>query len=53
MLEAKIMDVPRDGLVFVPMHYPDKLINNLTTDAYDALSKQPEFKICAVKLERA
>lgn len=53
VLEAKIMDVPRDGLVFVPMHYPDKLINNLTTDAYDALSKQPEFKICAVKLERA
>jgi nitrate reductase NapA len=53
VLEAKVMDVPRDGLVFVPMHYPDKLINNLTTDAYDALSKQPEFKICAVKVEKA
>jgi len=53
VLEAKIMDVPRDGLVFVPMHYPDKLINLLTTDAYDALSKQPEFKICAVKIEKA
>jgi nitrate reductase NapA len=53
VLEAKIMDVPRDGLVFVPMHYPDKLINLLTTDAYDALSKQPEFKICAVKVEKA
>lgn len=52
VLEAKVMDVPRDGLVFVPMHYPDKLINNLTTDAYDALSKQPEFKICAVKVEK-
>jgi nitrate reductase NapA len=52
-LEAKVVDVPREGLVFVPMHYPDRLINLLTTDAYDALSKQPEFKICAVKLERA
>ena len=51
-LEAKVVDVPREGLVFVPMHYPDRLINLLTTDAYDALSKQPEFKICAVKLER-
>jgi nitrate reductase NapA len=53
VLEAKVVDVPRDGLVFVPMHYPDKLINMLTTDAYDELSKQPEFKICAVKLEKA
>jgi nitrate reductase NapA len=53
VLEAKVMDVPRDGLVFVPMHYPDKMINELTNDAYDAMSKQPEYKICAVKIEKA
>jgi len=29
------------------------MINSLTTDAYDAMSKQPEFKICAVKIEKA
>jgi len=52
VLEAKVVDVPREGLIFVPMHYPDRLINALTTDAYDALSKQPEFKICAVKVEK-
>lgn len=53
VLEAKVMDVPRDGLVFVPMHYPDKMINSLTNDAFDPLSKQPEYKICAVKLAKA
>jgi nitrate reductase NapA len=53
VLEAKVVDVPREGLVFVPMHYPDQLINLLTNDAFDALSKQPEYKICAVKLEKA
>jgi len=53
VLEARVVDVPREGLVFVPMHYPDRLINLLTTDAYDAMSKQPEFKICAVKIEKA
>jgi nitrate reductase NapA len=53
VLEAKVMDVPRDGLVFVPMHYADKMINSLTNDAFDPLSKQPEYKICAVKLEKA
>jgi len=53
VLEAKVVDVPREGLVFVPMHYPDKMINNLTNDAFDPLSKQPEYKICAVKIEKA
>jgi nitrate reductase NapA len=53
VLEAKVVDMPREGLVFVPMHYPDQLINLLTNDAFDALSKQPEYKICAVKLEKA
>jgi nitrate reductase NapA len=53
VIEAKVVDVPRDGMVYVPFHYPDKLINSLTTDAYDALSKQPEFKICAVRIEKA
>jgi nitrate reductase NapA len=52
VLEAKVMDVPRDGLVFVPMHYPEQMINSLTNDAFDALSKQPEYKICAVKLAK-
>ena len=48
-----MIDVPREGLVFVSMHYPDQLINSLTNDAFDPLSKQPEYKICAVKLEKA
>lgn len=53
VLEARVVDVPMQGVVFVPMHYPDKLINLVTNDAYDAMSKQPEFKICAVKVEKA
>ena len=42
-------DSPR-GLVNVHMHDPDHLCNLLTIDAVDPVSKQPEFKICAVKL---
>lgn len=52
ILEAKVVDVPRDGVVYTNFHYPDKLINILTNDAYDALSKQPEYKISAVKIEK-
>jgi nitrate reductase NapA len=53
VLPAKVVDISRPGMVFVPFHYPDKLINDLVTDAFDPLSKQPEFKISAVRIEKA
>ncbi len=51
-LPARVSDVCRPGLVFVPFHYADKLINKLTLDAVDPGSKQPEYKICAVKIRK-
>jgi len=44
------------GLVFVPFHFgelfaDDANINTLTNPACDAISKQPELKYCAVRLE--
>ncbi len=55
VIQARVVDIPRDGMVFVPMHWDDEpsLINFVTIDAYDPGSKQPEFKICAVKLAKA
>jgi len=51
-LPARVSDVCRPGLIFVPFHYADKLINKLTLDAFDPGSKQPEYKICAVKIQK-
>lgn len=55
VIKARIVDAPRPGMVFVPFHWEDdaSLINKVTIDAYDPGSKQPEFKICAVKLAKA
>ncbi len=55
VIPARVVDIPRDGMVFVPWHWSDvdSLINYVTIDAYDPGSKQPEFKICAVKLAKA
>ncbi|MCP4896136.1 MAG: molybdopterin-dependent oxidoreductase [bacterium] len=50
---ALITDNSPEGMVFVHMHDKDRLCNELTIDAFDAGSKQPEFKICGVKLEKA
>ncbi len=55
VVRARVVDMPRAGMVFVPMHFEetDALVNRVTIDAYDPGSKQPEFKVCAVKLARA
>ncbi len=53
LLPARVGDVCAPGLVFVPWYDDKKLINLLTIDAFDKGSKQPEFKICAVKVRKA
>jgi nitrate reductase NapA len=50
---VRVTEASRQGLVFVHMHDPDRMCNELTIDAVDPVSRQPEFKICAVKLEKA
>jgi nitrate reductase NapA len=44
---------PPRGTVFVPFFDESKLINLLTLDAMDSISKQPDYKKCAVRLEKA
>jgi nitrate reductase NapA len=44
--------VPR-GLVFVPWFDASRLINKLTLDATDPLSKETDYKKCAVKVVKA
>ena len=43
---------PQRGMVFVPWFDEDVMINKVTLDAYCPISKQTDFKKCAVKLER-
>ena len=44
-------DVP-EGLVFAPLHFAEAMVNLLTCTALDPVSKTPEYKISAVRLER-
>jgi len=43
---------PPAGTVFVPFFDERLLINFVTLDAHDPFSKQPDFKKCAVRIER-
>jgi nitrate reductase NapA len=43
---------PPPGSLFVPFFDETVLINKVTLDAYDPLSKQPDYKKCAVRVLR-
>jgi len=38
--------------VFIPFHYAEAAANLLTNSALDPESKIPEFKVCAVRVEK-
>lgn len=40
------------GCVFIPFHFREAAANVLTTDALDPFGKIPEFKFCAVRVEK-
>ncbi len=44
---------PPRGTIFIPFFDEHYLVNFLTLDAMDSISKEPDFKKCAVKVERA
>jgi formate dehydrogenase major subunit len=41
------------GTIFIPFHYAKAAANKLTNAALDPTAKIPEFKVCAVHIEKA
>jgi assimilatory nitrate reductase catalytic subunit len=53
-LPALVAASIRPDTVFIPYHWPgEKSVNRLTNRALDPISKIPEFKVCACRLEKA
>ena len=42
-----------NGTLFMPFHFAENAANHLTNSALDPVSKIPELKVCAVKIEKA
>ena len=49
--DAWVTDRVPPGMVYANFHFPEASANELTIAALDPVSKIPEFKICAVKIE--
>ncbi len=52
-VKAQISDRPAAGVVFVPFHFAEVPVNRLTNAALDPVAKIPEYKVCAVRVEKA
>lgn len=54
---CRITSAIRPGTCFVPFHWGslwgEAVVNQATIEAYDPISKQPELKYCAVRIEKA
>jgi len=51
-LKADVTPRIRPGTVFIPFHYAEAAVNRLTNNALDPDAKIPEYKVCAVKIEK-
>jgi formate dehydrogenase alpha subunit len=51
-IKAKVKDTIHRGVVFIPFHFAESAANMLTNPAFDPVAKIPEFKACAVKVEK-
>jgi predicted molibdopterin-dependent oxidoreductase YjgC len=49
----KVSKMAVTGTVFIPFHYATAAANRLTNAALDPISGIPEYKVCAVRLQKA
>jgi len=51
-VKAWVTERPAAGVVFVPFHFFEVQVNRLTNAALDPVAKIPEYKVCAVAVEK-
>ena len=53
-IEIKVKTTERvgKGVVFIPFHFAESAANVLTNAALDPVAKIPEYKVCAVSVEK-
>ena len=52
-VELRITGIVAPGQVFMPFHFAEQNSNLVTLGAYDPISREPNFKQCAVRVERS
>ena len=51
-IKARLSTKVQPGNVFIPFHYKEAAANLLTIDALDPVAKIPEYKFCAIRIDK-
>jgi assimilatory nitrate reductase catalytic subunit len=51
-VELRLTEITAPGQVFLPFHYFETNANEVTQSAFDPVSREPNYKQCAVRVER-
>jgi assimilatory nitrate reductase catalytic subunit len=51
-VELRLTEIVAPGQVFMPFHFAETNANDVTQSAFDPVSRQPNYKQCAVRVER-
>lgn len=51
-VKARVSDMVKEGVMWMPFHYTEAPANLLTNDAFCPIARTGEYKACAAKLEK-
>ncbi len=52
-IPLRVTSIVRAGEVFIPFHFDEMCANLLTDSQFDPISREPNYKQCAVRVERS
>jgi formate dehydrogenase major subunit len=52
-VKARITDEVKQGILSTTFHFPDIMVNNITSDVHDSEAMCPEYKVVAVRIRKS
>ena len=52
-VELRLTEITAPGQVFMPFHFFETNVNEVTQSAFDPISREPNYKQCAVRVEHS
>lgn len=52
-VKARITDEVKAGVLSTTFHFPEIMVNNITSDIHDSEAKCPEYKVVAVRIRKS
>jgi anaerobic selenocysteine-containing dehydrogenase len=52
-VELRITEIVAPGQIFLPFHFAESNANQITQSAFDPISREPNYKQCAVRVEKS